>query len=333
MKTAILAILLFCIMIFPHELGHFLAAKKVGVKVNEFAFGMGPVLWKKQGKETLYSIRLLPIGGFCAMEGEDRDAKGPGSFNSKKPWEKLLVLAAGSFMNVICAMIIMIGIVCCAGIATTTIDQVDPNGAAMEAGMVTGDTIVRINEHEIKEWAQVISAFTEAEANTSTIVVERDGQEKVLSITPEKSEDGRYVIGITSKVSHNIFRASVQGAKLTWQMTLDLFNTITRLFTGKVGVENLSGPVGMVQLVNETTTYGWWYYAFLIATICLNLAVMNLLPFPALDGGRIIFVLFTMITGKEVSQRVEGVIHFAGFALLIGLMLYVSFNDVLRIFG
>ena len=333
MKTALLAILLFCIMIFPHELGHFIAAKRVGVKVNEFAFGMGPSLWKKQGKETLYSIRLFPIGGYCAMEGEDDDCDSPRAFGNKKPWQKILVLAAGSFMNVLCAILIMIIVVGFLGFTTTTIDMVDEGSPAQEANVLPGDVIVQIDEMQIETWNDVSVAFNSALGKTSTVIVERDGNLEELKITPELSEDGRYLVGVTCEVSHNPAKAVVEGTVATWNMTKSLFVAIGQIFTGSVGVDNLSGPVGMVQMVNETTTYGIWYYGFLTAMICMNLAIVNMLPLPALDGGRIIFVLVTMFTGKEVSPRVEGTIHFIGIVLLLGLMVYVSFNDVIRIFG
>lgn len=333
MKTALLAILLFCIMIFPHELGHFIAAKRVGVKVNEFAFGMGPALWKKQGKETLYSIRLFPIGGYCAMEGEDEDSESPRAFGNKKPWQKIIVLAAGSFMNVVCAVLIMILVVGTLGFTTTTIDQVEPSSPASEAHFIEGDIVTKIDDTKIENWNDVSIAFSNAEGAMSTVVVERDGQLRELKVTPELSEDGRYVVGITCKVSHNPARAVIEGTKATWNMTKNLFITIGQLFTGSTGVDSLSGPVGMVQMVSETNTYGYWYYGMLLSIICMNLAIINMLPLPALDGGRIIFVLITMITGKEVSPKIEGAVHFAGIMLLLGLMIYVSVNDVTRIFG
>ena len=333
MITALLALLLFCVMIFPHELGHFIAAKKVGVKVNEFSFGMGPALWKKQGKETLYSIRLLPIGGYCAMEGEDEDSDSPRAFNNKKPWQKLIVLAAGSFMNVVCAVLIMIVVVGFLGFTTTTIDQVDPLGPAAQANIMEGDIVKQIDEVVIEEWSDVSVAFNAAEGATSVVTVERDGKVETMEVTPALSEDGRYLVGITCKVSHNPATAVVEGTKATWNMTKNLFITIGQLFSGGMGVDSLSGPVGMVQMVSETNTYGLWYYGFLTSMICMNLAIINMLPLPALDGGRIIFVLFTMITVKEVRPNIEGAIHFAGIMLLLGLMIYVSFNDVIRIFG
>ena len=144
METAILAIILFCVMIFPHELGHYISAKRLGVKVNEFAFGMGPVIWKKQKGETLHSIRLFPIGGFCSMEGEDEDSDEPRAFNNKKPWQKIIILAAGSFMNVLCAILIMSIVVGVLGFTTTTIDAVSEGSPAETAGIMAGDEITAI---------------------------------------------------------------------------------------------------------------------------------------------------------------------------------------------
>ena len=333
MKTAILAILLFCIMIFPHELGHFIAAKRLGVKVNEFAFGMGPTIWKKQRGETLHSIRLFPIGGFCAMEGEDEESDEPRAFNNKKPWQKIVILAAGSFMNVVCAVLIMSLVVGIIGFTTTKIDQVSEGSPAYEAGLMSGDEIKNINGTETEEWTDVSEAIASSGGEALSITVERGGEEKSLSLIPQEGEDGRYIIGITSDISHNPFKAVAEGAKATWNMTVTMFDTLGQLFTGKVGADNLSGPVGKVQMVSETSQYGFWYYGFLTALICLNLAIINMLPLPALDGGRIIFVIYTMLTGRRVSQKVEGTIHLIGLGLLFTLMIYVTFNDVTRIFG
>ena len=333
MKTAILAIILFCVMIFPHELGHFVAAKKMGVKVNEFAFGMGPIIWKKQREETLHSIRLFPIGGFCAMEGEDEDSPEPRAFSNKKPWQKIVVLVSGSLMNVICALLVMILVVGTVGFTTTTIDLVNENSPAAYAQLMHGDEITAIDGDEVDSWNDVSKGIVKSNGESIEVTVDRDGQTKTLTIQPEVNEDGGYVIGITSKVSHNPGRAVIEGTKATWNMTVTMFDTLGQLFTGKVGADDLSGPVGMVQMVSETSQYGLWYYGFLTSLICLNLAIINMLPLPALDGGRIIFVLYNMITGKEVSQKVEGTVHFIGIMLLFGLMIYVTFNDITRIFG
>lgn len=333
METAILAIILFCVMIFPHELGHYIAAKRLGVKVNEFAFGMGPVIWKKQKGETLHSIRLFPIGGFCSMEGEDEDSDEPRAFNNKKPWQKIIILAAGSFMNVMCAILIMSIVVGVLGFTTTTIDTVSEGSPAETAGIMAGDEITAIDGQPIEAWTDVSAAIASAEGGQIIMTVQRDGRTLEAAVTPEQTQDGAYLIGITSRVSHNPFRAVAEGAKSTWNITASMFQTLSQLFTGQLGADSLSGPVGMVQMVSQTTQYGWWYYGFLTALICINLAIINMLPLPALDGGRIIFVIISMITGRPVSQKVEGTVHFVGIMLLFGLMAYVTFNDITRIFG
>ena len=341
MKTAILAILLFCIMIFPHELGHFIAARRVGVKVNEFAFGMGPAIWKKQGPETLYSIRLFPVGGFCAMEGEDEDSNEPRAFGNKKPWQKIVVLAAGSFMNIICAIVIMSLVIGIMGFTTTVVGQVTEDLPAKAAGILEGDKLLKIDDTEIEQWTDVSKALQASGGEEVVVTLERDKQVETVSIVPQLTEgvDAQgnpaqgYVLGVTCKISHNPFMAVVDGAQSTWNMTKMMFSALGQLFTGEAGVDELSGPVGMINMVSQTTEYGFWYYGFLTALICVNLAIINLLPLPALDGGRIIFVIYTMITGKTVSEKVEGAIHMVGMVLLLALMVFVTMNDITRIFG
>ncbi len=346
MKTAILAILLFCVMIFPHELGHFIAAKRCGVRVNEFAFGMGPVIWKKQKGETLHSIRLLPIGGFCAMEGEDEESEDDRAFGKKKPWQKIIILAAGSLMNVLCAIIIMCIVVGARGFTTTTIDEVTAGSAADTAGIMPKDKIVSIatsqETYEIDQWSDVSEAMNSIKSDeTITVGYKRGSETYTADVKPTLAEGtdsqgntvNYYVLGITCKISHSPFKALIAGTQSTWALTKMMFAALGQLFTGEASPDELTGPVGMVQMVSKTTEYGFWYYGFLTALICLNLAVINMLPLPALDGGRIIFVLYSAITGKPVSERVEGTIHLVGMALPLLLMIYVTFNDVVRIFG
>ena len=344
MKTALLAILLFCVMIFPHELGHFIAARRMGVKVNEFAFGMGPAIWKKQGAETLYSIRLLPVGGFCAMEGEDGDSgdsADPRAFGNKKPWQKIVVLAAGSFMNIICAIVIMSLIVGIMGFTTTVIDEVAEDLPAREVGIQEGDKLIQIDDTKIEQWADVSKAIQASEGNAMEVTFERNNEVKTVSVVPQLKDgvDAQgnpvqgYALGVTCKISHNPVKAVVDGAQATWNMVKMMFSALGQLFSGQAGVDELSGPVGMINMVNQTSQYGFWYYGFLTALICVNLAIINMLPLPALDGGRIIFVIYTMITGKTVSEKVEGTIHMVGMALLLALMVFVTMNDITRIFG
>lgn len=345
MKTALLAILLFCVMIFPHELGHFIAAKRCGVKVNEFAFGMGPVIWKKQKGETLHTIRLFPVGGFCAMEGEDEDSEDERAFVNKKAWQKILILAAGSAMNVLCAVFIMCLIVGVRGFTSTTLGTVESGSPADLAGLMPKDKIVSMTTdkvYRIEDWSQISEVINGIDEGESIgIEYKRGGKKFETSVTPTLVEStdesgnavSRYIVGITCKVSHNPLKAVIYGTQSSWELTKLMFSAIGQLFSGQASADDLTGPVGMVQMVSQTTQYGYWYYGFLTALICMNLAVINMLPLPALDGGRIIFVLYSAITGRKVSEKVEGTIHFVGLALLMLLMVYVTVNDVGRIFG
>ena len=329
--TVIYAVILFVMLIFPHELGHFTVAKAVGVKVNEFAFGMGPAIFQRQKGETLYSIRLIPIGGYCAMEGENEESESSRAFNNKPVWAKISVLLAGSAMNVLIAILAMTLVMGYIGTATTTIDEVQTGTPAYEAGLLSEDKVLSVNGTPIEKWNDIAAAIGSGEARLS-ITVERNGEEETFEMTPEKTEDGRYIIGVTSKVSHNALTAVSNGAKGTWSMTKGMFSALAQLVSGEVSTDELSGPVGIVSLVSETKNYGMIYFGYLVALISLNLALMNMLPLPALDGGRIIFVIIRKITGKMISDNLEGKIHGAGMILLFGFMIFVTWNDITRLF-
>lgn len=329
--TAIYAMILFVLLIFPHELGHFIVAKAVGVKVNEFAFGMGPALFQKQGEETLYSIRLIPIGGYCAMEGENEESDNPRSFNNKPGWAKITVLAAGAAMNVLIAILALTIVAGVVGNPTTTIEKVEPDSPAYVSGLLPDDTIVAIDDRQIKDWKDVGAAIA-ASPDQVKVTVERDGQSENLQITPKQADDGRYIIGITAKVSHNPVTAAVNGVKSTWNMTIMIVQSLYMLVSGDVPASDIAGPVGIVSMVSDTTSYGWYYFVTLVALMSINLAILNLLPFPALDGGRILFVFIRKITGKMISDDLEGRIHMIGMLLLLALMIFATWNDIVRLF-
>ena len=329
--TAIYAMILFVLLIFPHELGHFIVAKAVGVKVNEFAFGMGPALFQKQGEETLYSIRLIPIGGYCAMEGENEESDNPRSFNNKPGWAKITVLAAGAAMNVLIAILALTIVAGVVGNPTTTIEKVEPDSPAYVSGLLPDDTIVAIDDRQIKDWKDVGAAIA-ASPDQVKVTVERDGQSENLQITPKQADDGRYIIGITAKVSHNPVTAAVNGVKSTWNMTIMMFQSLYMLVSGDVPASDIAGPVGIVSMVSDTTSYGWYYFVTLVALMSINLAILNLLPFPALDGGRILFVFIRKITGKMISDDLEGRIHMIGMLLLLALMIFATWTDIVRLF-
>lgn len=329
--TIIYAIIIFCLLIFVHELGHFIVAKACGVKVNEFAIGMGPAIFKKQKGETLYAVRLFPIGGFCAMEGEDEDSEDDRAFNNKPAWQRALVLAAGSFMNLLTAVVLMIVIAFVVGQATTTVSEVLDDSPAYRAGMMSGDRIVEVDGTAVDEWNDVITCIGESSRDTADIVVERDGAQQTLTAALEyDKESGRNKIGITPEMKHSVAGSVGSGMKNTWNMTVMMYKVIKQLFTGDVSVSELSGPVGIVYAVNQSAKAGVIYVVYLASLLSLNLAIMNMLPFPALDGGRLLFLLIRKITGKRITDALEGKIHFIGIILLMVLMVYVTWNDIVK---
>lgn len=330
MLTVILALVLFLFLIFPHELGHFLMARAVGVKVNEFAFGMGPVVWKKQGKETLYSIRIFPVGGFCAMEGEDEESNHEGAFNNKPWWSKILVLIAGAAMNVLIAVVVMSVIIFIAGTATTTIDKVEKGSPAQIAGLKHGDRIEYISGKKIDDWNSISDSIGN-KGKQIEVKVNRDGMTETLKIIPKKSQ-GRYVIGITPTIEKSPSKAITGGFKATWNITIQMYKSLGMLAKGNVAIKDVSGPVGMIGLVHQSATQGLIPFFYLVALISLNLAIFNLLPLPALDGGRIIFVIIRMITGKAITDKQEAMVHGAGMVLLLSLMVFVTWNDIIKLF-
>lgn len=329
--TIIYAILIFCVLIFVHEFGHFITAKACGVKVNQFAIGMGPAIWKKQKGETLYAIRVFPIGGFCAMEGEDEDSDDPRAFNNQPAWQRAIILAAGSLMNLLTCIVLAIIIAFYLGQSTTILQSVEPGSPAEAAGLKAGDQVVQIDDKKINEWSDIIDTVGYSKAKSCEVTVLRDGQEVTVTSQLEyNKEQERNMIGITPKVERSFFGSIRSGFKNTWSMTVLMYDTLRQLFTGDVSVKELSGPVGIVYAVNLSAQSGVIYVVYLAALLSLNLAIINMLPFPALDGGRLLFLLIRKVTGKRVTDEMEGKIHFVGIMLLFMLMIYVTFNDVIK---
>ena len=243
-------------------------------------------------------------------------------------------------MNVLCAILIMSLILGIMGFTTNTIGEITPGSPAEAAGLLAGDKILSINGNDVESWNDVITLIP-ADGSEAEIYVDGRNGERMLTVQPVLQDvtdasgqvtGQRYVIGIASKISHSPFTALAAGTQSTWNIGKMIVDSLSMLLTGEAGADDLTGPVGMVQMVSESVSYGFWYYGFLTAMICVNLAILNMLPLPALDGGRIIFVLITMITGKKVSDKLEGVVHLAGMVVLFSLMIYVCFNDVIKIF-
>lgn len=329
--TIVYSIIIFCVLIFVHELGHFAVAKATGIKVKEFALGMGPAIFKKTKGETLYSLRIFPIGGYCAMEGEDEESEDERAFNNKPFRVKAPVLVAGSAMNLLLAVVILSAVVFYFGTPSTTLEEITPNSPAATAGFLPGDELISINDITINQWEDVSTAINAAGSDAMEVTVERDGETITESVVPME-EEGRLIIGIIPEFKKNPVDAVKYGTLATWNMGKEMINVIGQLFTGEVSTKDLMGPLGIVDAVGDSAEYGFVYVAQLAALISLNLAIVNMLPFPALDGGRLILLIIRKLTGKVITDEVEGKIHLVGFALLIGLMLYVTYQDVLRIF-
>ena len=341
MLQIILAILAFGMLVIVHEFGHFITAKRGGVQVNEFWIGMGPTLLKKEHNGTLYCLKLLPFGGACVMEGEDEDSESEHAFGKASLPRRMLIVAAGALMNFLVGFLIVLAVIQPngpnGGYIVSTIDSIDPaSTAAAEGGLQAGDEILEVDGYNILMRSDFEIALARGADTTYEVVVRRDGEKitlpaVVLEATIE-GEDGRKMIGLTfaeqpDSIGMHVnmaVRTSVNYARMVWA-------SLGMLVTGQVGVDQLSGPVGVAEVMATTASYSIAAFLQLVAFISINLGVMNLLPLPALDGGRLVFLILEGIRRKPVPAKYEGYIHAAGLMLLLALMVYVTGQDILRI--
>lgn len=340
----IIAILIFSAIILFHELGHFLLAKKNGVRVNEFSLGLGPTLFGVTKGETKYSIKLLPFGGACMMEGEDGDSDDAAAFGKKSVWARMSVVAAGPVFNFILAFVLAFVLILCIGIDTPVISEVEKGAPAQEIGMQAGDEIVKINRMPIHFYREV-SMYTMFHAGEDlTITYERDGERFTETLTPMYDEQGgRYRIGITYREDRErvgVLSSLKYGVHEVKYWIWTTLQSLKMLVTGQVSVNEMSGPVGIVKTIGDTydaSMEDGLFYVFLnmlnfSILLTANLGVMNLLPLPALDGGRLAFLIVEAIRGKKINPEKEGMVHFVGIMLLMGLMVFIMFNDIRKLF-
>lgn len=344
----ILFILILGFIVLVHEGGHFFFAKMTGVHVYEFSIGMGPVLFKKIAKDkTQYSIRAFPIGGFVSLAGEEvddekRKATKGHNLQDKTVFQRFLVMFAGVFNNFVSAFIILVitGLLIGSPSTKPIINGVEPNGPAAAVGVEAGDTVKKINGHKIR-YIEDISLYLAIEDLSKPVDMEvqkKSGAIKDYKIQAKQIKDKegkkKYAIGIKLEAKKeggffNSFKyAFNEGCAILKQMYVVIIN----LFTGGVHLNQLSGPVGIYSIVGQMSKEGVAALLYLTALLSINVAVINLLPFPAFDGGRILFLIIEKIKGKPVNPKVENMIHSIGFILLILLMIYVTFNDVLKLF-
>lgn len=331
MQTAIAAIFVFLLVILVHELGHFAVAKFTGIRVNEFSIGMGPKLLDARKGETQYTLRALPIGGYVKMEGEDEDTEDPRGFSNASPLARIGVLAAGSIMNFILAFIVLTVVSFGLGSPTNTIDNIRDGSPAEIYGLKSGDKIVNINNVEINNWESLSENINDINPDeTFTISLIRNGEEKVISLNTIH-EDGRNIIGITPKFESSLGSSIKGGYRNTKRFLGFMFDFVRMTFRGEVSTNDLSGPVGVISEVGKAAEMGIYNLLIILGFISINLGFFNLLPIPALDGSRLLFVVIELIRGKPIDKEREGFIHFIGFIFLLGLMLMVTYKDIIRI--
>lgn len=339
----ILAILIFSFIVFFHELGHFLLAKMNGVEVNEFAVGMGPAIYSREYKGTKYAVRIFPIGGFCAMGEDDEATESPNNFNNKSVWARISVIAAGPVFNFILAFIFSVILTAMVGYDKPVVSGVEEGYPAAEAGIRAGDTIVKMGGKRIHLFREVSVYNQFHQGEEVAVTYRRNGEEKTVTLTPKEDKELGYErLGISSSgyEKANLLTALQYGVFVERFWINTTLESLKMLVTGKVGIDQLSGPVGIVDVVDdsykESRSYGFMavlaqllYIAILISA---NLGVMNLLPLPALDGGRLVFLFVEAVRRKRVPPEKEGYVHLVGIACLMILMVFVMFNDIRRVF-
>ena len=348
--SVILNLLLFVLIlgtiVFVHEAGHFIFAKIAGVYVYEFALGMGPKIFSKKGKETEYSIRAIPIGGFCQMAGEDVDddqlKKVPKdrTLQAKSAWKRFLIMFFGAGNNFILAILVLFFIALVWGGTTMNpvLSEVENGYPASEVGMQKGDVITKINGHKVTTSDDISLYLAVADTNKeSVIVVKRDNKEITFKMKPKKvKEDGEevYRYGIAMKQERE--KGFVSAIKYTGKKTASIFKqmtvTVAWLFSGHVKLNQLSGPVGIYSVVGEQSRAGLANILYLLAFLSINVGFLNLLPLPAFDGGHILFIIIEKIKGSPVDPELENKIHTVGLILLMLLMVVVTINDIIKLF-
>lgn len=339
----VIAILIFSILILFHELGHFLLAKKNGIRVNEFSLGLGPTLVGFTRGETKYSLKLLPFGGACMMEGEDGESTDERAFPNKPVWARISVVVAGPVFNFIMAFLFAFILILCIGYDKPVVYEVREGYPAQEAGMEAGDLIRSMNGKRIHFYREVTMYSYFHPGETLKITYERDGETYETVLQPKFEEESqRYLIGIYGsgqQTKGSVLKAlkySVFEVKYWITTTID---SLRMLVTGRVSAKELSGPVGIVKTIGDTYDSSKKEGAYVVFLNMLNMAillsanlgVMNLLPIPALDGGRLVFLLVEVIRRKRVAPEKEGMVHFVGLMVLMVLMVFVLFNDIRNI--
>ena len=382
MITAIVTIVMFLVMVSLHEFGHYIVARLLKFKILEYAIGFGPAIFKSEKTEIQYSVRCIPLGGYCKFEGEDEKSTDPAAFNNQPVWKRILVLLAGGVFNIILGFVLFLAIIpATSPMLTNKIDTVVENSYIEQAGIQPGDKIIEINGHKISFYNDIKLYTSDFEKETTAHIKIKRGKEKLSfdikpteqmvtqkylddgieytdsingkeqtqffeysdSVAKDESKIGktsqttRYIVGFTpQKEDVTFFNVWGEAWNNTRFVVKLVYQSLWQMLTGKVGVDQMSGPVGIVSEVNSAVksgSYAWLYVLNLIALLTINLGVFNLLPIPALDGGRLFFMIIELIRRKPIPPEKEGIVHAVGMLLLLALVVYVSFNDIMRLIG
>lgn len=335
----LVALMAFAVLIVIHEFGHFVVAKKMGVKVNQFAVGFGPKIFGFTRGETEYSLRLFPLGGYCAMEGEDEESKDSRAFNNRPLWRRILVVIAGSLNNIILAYLLFIIIVSCqSNVATTTIAGFFGNETSHKSGLEVGDKITEINGESIYTDADLVYELLRDKDGVFEMTVVRNGEIQTLpKVTFEMEKDEELDMNVfvrdfyveakevtPSVVLSNATAKTASYGRIIWKSLIDMCR-------GRVKVSEMSGPVGTVQAIGNASKSGFLDLIYIVAFISLNLGIFNLIPFPGLDGGRLLLLIAEGVTRKKIPAKYEAVINLAGLALLVLLVVFVTYFDISRL--
>ncbi|SDL72938.1 regulator of sigma E protease [Dendrosporobacter quercicolus] len=339
MSTLVATIFVFGLLIFFHELGHFVTAKLVGMRVDEFAIGFGPKLFSRKYGETVYSLRIIPLGGFNRIAGMDPDEEqDERSFNAKPIWARMLVIVAGSSMNLLLPIILFFGVFVGAGIDTPSsapvIGSIFPDKPAAQSGLLPGDRIISVNQTPIASWRDFVEVVQTSAGKELSIRYETQGTTKVAAITPEyDAKADRGIIGVMPQIQHyqpGILEGLGLAVKQTYTVTVSMITGIVQMITGRVDAE-LAGPIGVAQMAGEVAQMGIVPLLQFAAFLSINLGLINLLPVPVLDGGHLVTLAVEGIRGRSLSRNKMQFIQMVGFALLMLLLIFTTFKDITRL--
>lgn len=334
MITIVSSLIIFLLVVMIHEFGHFIVAKMSGIKVNEFSIGMGLKIVQKEKGETTYSLRSIPIGGYVAMEGEEETSTDPRSFNNVNIFKRMATVIAGAFMNFILAFFAFSIMVMITGYGSNIVDFTAPNSPAELAGLQSGDVIVSVNNLPTKDLADINKIIETSNGENITFEINRDQSTINKNIKPKYYEEYKtYLVGFNAKVEHSVIKSFKIGFDRLIFVSRAIIDTLKMVFTGQFKMEYLSGPVGVVQLIGSESSKGVIYFLQILGLISVNLGIFNLIPIPALDGGKLLFLIIEALRGKPIDQNLEQKLTLIGISLLLSLMIYVTiFNDIGRLF-